>query len=225
MRRPLVALFDRPVNRCFLVQPSLRKKSDQCVRIGTLALLQPAGRCSRKGLLIHLAAGAWNSFKCVNLPDRRICYAQTMDRRGLVIAGLACGLSSAVSRAEAAGAKPKAKSTVNNAARRITASSHYTPAPGLNSGVLVGGRFSGIIQVDAGIEIPNEADQARAEKMGPRLRDQLRAAVADYAALHYRAFDVPDPTRLKVLLQAAVDKTLGANKGKVYLASLMITRS
>ena len=148
-----------------------------------------------------------------------------MQRRALIFAGLTFGISFAASAAQAAGAKPKAKTAGDNAARRITASPHYTPVSGLNASILTSGRFGGIIQVDAGLDIPNETDQARAEKMGPRLRDQLRAAVADYAALHYRAFDVPDPTRLKVLLQAAVDKTLGANKGKVYLASLMITRS
>ncbi|MBL8544131.1 MAG: hypothetical protein JNJ63_10025 [Hyphomonadaceae bacterium] len=107
---------------------------------------------------------------------------------------------------------------------RLTSAESFLPMPTLSSSVLQRYSTLGMIVVDMGIDVPDEALRTRAQLNAPRLRDALRSAVATYASVYYRDRTAPDPTQITRLMQQAVDRTLGASGAQVLLVNIIYQR-
>lgn len=124
-----------------------------------------------------------------------------------------------------AAGKPAAKGSVNDeAARRITVAESYVPQFGLTATVSANYARAGMITVDAGLDVPDPALRDKLRKMAPRVRDTLRAAVAEYANTHYRPGAAPDPDTIARMLQLAINRETGGQGAKVLLANVMVQR-
>ncbi len=127
--------------------------------------------------------------------------------------------------AHASGGGKKAAPAANPVSpqqKRITSSENYVAVPGLIAAIAVNYRFSGLLQVEAGLDIPDAKARTRAGQSMPRLRDSMRTAVADYVGNFYTAGTAPDPAQIKRRLQNAVDAILGPKIATVTLAVVMI---
>lgn len=141
----------------------------------------------------------------------------------LVCAALSLGASApayALAGKAAAGAKTEAAE--GRQAKKVTSSEDYLPFETLSSPIAANYGFQGILVVEAGLDIPDAKLRARAALMGPKLRDAVRTALADYAYRHYRVKSSPDADKLAMLLQAAADRALGQPGAKLLLSSVMI---
>lgn len=107
---------------------------------------------------------------------------------------------------------------------RLTSADSYLPMETITAGVLLRFSYSGMLVVDAGIDVPDAALRHRAQLNGPRLQDALRTAVATYATIYYRDRTAPDPTVLTRLMQQSVDRTLGAPGARVLLTNIIYQR-
>lgn len=107
---------------------------------------------------------------------------------------------------------------------RLTSAESYLPLPTLSAGVLHRYSTQGTLVVDMGLDIPDETLRRRARANEPRLRDALRTALATYATTYYRDRTSPDPAQLTRLMQAAVDRTLGASGAQVLLVNIIYQR-
>jgi len=107
-------------------------------------------------------------------------------------------------------------------AKKVTSSEDYVPFDTFSSPIAAKYGFQGIMVVEAGLDVPDAKLRARAQAMGPKLRDALRTALADYTYRHYRVNSSPDAEKLAQLMQAAADQALGQPGAKLLLASVMI---
>lgn len=130
---------------------------------------------------------------------------------------LAAGRASA---APPAAAKPTASEDPQ--AKRITGSENYFPTFGLRAAISHGFKVNGVLAVDAGLDIPKQETRKLAEAIRPRLINQMRDAVLNYASLSYVVGERPDIVILKARLQKAVDQVLGKGEAKVALASVIV---
>lgn len=108
--------------------------------------------------------------------------------------------------------------------QRLTSAQSYMPMPTLSAGVLQRYSTAGTIIVDMGLDVPDATLRNRAQLNAPLLRDALRSALSTYASTYYREHTAPDPTTLTRLLQASVDRTLGAQGARVLLANVLYQR-
>lgn len=123
-----------------------------------------------------------------------------------------------------AAGKPAGKGAVNESALRITVAESYVPQFGLTATVSANYARAGMITVDAGLDVPDAALRAKLLKMGPRVRDTLRTALAEYANTHYRPGAAPDPDTIARMLQLAINRETGSQGAKVLLANVMMQR-
>lgn len=130
---------------------------------------------------------------------------------------LAAGRASA---APPAAARPTASEDPQ--AKRITGSENYFPTFGLRAAISHGFKVNGVLAVDAGLDIPRQETRKLAEAIRPRLINQMRDAVLNYASLSYVVGERPDIVILKARLQKAVDQVLGKGEAKVALASVIV---
>lgn len=107
---------------------------------------------------------------------------------------------------------------------RLTSAESYLPLPTLSAGVLQRQSTRGVLIVDMGLDIPDQALRRQARLNQPRLRDALRTALATYASTYYRDRTAPSPAELTRLLQQSVDRTLGAPGARVLLANIIYQR-
>ena len=105
--------------------------------------------------------------------------------------------------------------------RMITSSDGYVPLSPLTASVHADFRMRGVLQIEAGLEIPDNRLRARAERLMPRLRDAYVAALSSYAGSNYRYGDVPDADRISAVLQQATDTILG-QEGADFLLGMVI---
>lgn len=105
--------------------------------------------------------------------------------------------------------------------RMITSSQGYVPLSPLTASVHADFRIRGVMQIEAGLEIPDSRLRARAERLMPRLRDAYVAAISRYAGANYRYGDVPDADRISLVLQEATDEVLG-QEGADFLLGMVI---
>jgi flagellar basal body-associated protein FliL len=140
--------------------------------------------------------------------------------RSLFLAAIAFVFASAAS----AGGGDKSKSTSDAEAiqKRGTASKVYLAAAPVSATLTSGSRLSGLLQVDAGFDIPDDKLRARAASMAPVLRDAMREALTRYVAVFQRPGAVPDADRLKTMLQDAADKALGQKGARLVLVSVLV---
>ena len=138
---------------------------------------------------------------------------------------LALLLASSLAAGRAAAAPPPAtpaKPEMDPQAKRITGSEKYIPTFGLRASISRGLKVHGVLAVDAGLDVPEEAVRKMADAVRPRLISAMRDAVLNYASLAYMVGEKPDVEILRSRLQKAVDQTLGAGKARVALASVIV---
>ena len=134
----------------------------------------------------------------------------------LLASSLAAGRAAAAPPAEAA------KPDMDPQAKRITGSENYVPVFGLRASISRGLKVHGVLAVDAGLDVPDEAARKSAAALRPRLISAMRDAVLNYASLSYVVGEKPDVDLLRVRLQKAVDQTLGASKARLAQASVIV---
>ena len=146
-----------------------------------------------------------------------------MRRRALLLALMASlpALPAAASGSSSSSAQEQAPATRQE---RLTSAESYLPMPTLSAGVLQRHSTRGTIVVDMGLDVPDEALRTRVRLNGPRIRDALRTALATYASTYYRDRTAPDLNQLTRLMQAAVDRTMGAAGARVLLANVIYQR-
>jgi hypothetical protein len=138
---------------------------------------------------------------------------------------LALLLASSLTANRASAAPPPAAAAapeMDPQAKRITGSEQYVPTFGLRASISRGFKVQGVLAVDAGLDVPEEATRKLATAIRPRLISSMRDAVLNYASLSYVVGEKPDADILRARLQKAVDQTLGGGKARVALASVIV---
>ncbi|MEE2565174.1 hypothetical protein [Hyphobacterium marinum] len=106
--------------------------------------------------------------------------------------------------------------------RMITSSEGYVPLSPLTASVHADYRIRGVLQIEAGLEIPDSRLRARAQRLMPRLRDAYVAALSRYAGANYRYGDVPDTDRISLVMQETTDEILGQDGADFLLGMVII---
>lgn len=79
----------------------------------------------------------------------------------------------------------------------------------------------GVITVECGVDVPNEALRARANNLHPRLRDAYAGLLQGYAGGLPKA-TVPNADYLAGEMQKATDRVLGKAGGKFLIGTILI---
>ena len=79
----------------------------------------------------------------------------------------------------------------------------------------------GVITVECGVDVPNEALRAKANTIQPRLRDAYAGILQGYAGGLPKA-TVPDADYLAGEMQKATDRLLGKAGGKFLVGTILI---
>lgn len=108
--------------------------------------------------------------------------------------------------------------------KKVTADATFLQLPALQ--VSIGGpyRYTGLMVLEFGLEIPNEVLRAKAEGLEPRLRDAHSQAMNQFAANYYKAGTVPNAAELANRLQRATDAVLGQKGARILLGSILVTK-
>ena len=149
-----------------------------------------------------------------------------MTIRQTLLAAFALALSSAAS----AHASPPPSSGDGHGAppqqaqrgRSITSSPDFVPLAPLTATLQADYRLRGILQIEAGLEIPDSRLRARAEEMMPRLHNAYVTQLSIYAGANYRYGEMPDAERISMMLQRATDEVLGQEGARVLLGMVVI---
>jgi hypothetical protein len=121
-------------------------------------------------------------------------------------------------------AEPPAEKTAESdpQAKRITGSENYIATFGLRASISHGYTVSGVMAVDAGLDVPSAKTRKRVDALKPRIMSEMRDAVLTYASLSYQDGQKPDADMLEIRLQKAVDGVLGPGEARVALASVIV---
>lgn len=119
-------------------------------------------------------------------------------------------------------AKPPAAGEADPAAKRITGSNNYVPTFGLRAPISRGFSVSGVLAVDAGLDVPSEQTRKQVAALKPRVMSAMREAVMNYASLSYVIGGVPDADMIRARLQKAIDGVVGKGQAQVTLASVIV---
>ncbi|MGE0829668.1 MAG: Tat pathway signal protein [Hyphomonadaceae bacterium] len=143
-------------------------------------------------------------------------------RRALIVLAAAALAASAAPASAQHGGGSEQQDRGNE--RALTSAVSYVALPTFSSGVIGRLRSTGTLVVDVGLDIPDAGLRARANAMGPRLRDGLRTALSTYANTYYRDGAAPDPAQMARLMQTAVDRTLGRAGARLLIANVVYQR-
>ena len=130
-------------------------------------------------------------------------------------------LPSLTFRADAAGGGDSSYQ-VDKAIARITGSKIYVAVQGVNVPIANWDGFSGMMAVDAGLEIDDKDLRERTQALMPRVRDTIRQSLHIYMNASYVEETVPDLEAMCKRMQKAVDRMLGPGKAKVTISSAII---
>lgn len=106
--------------------------------------------------------------------------------------------------------------------RSITSSPDFVPLAPLTATLQADYRLRGILQIEAGLEIPDRRLRTQAEDMMPRLRNAYVTQLSIYAGANYRYGEMPDADRISMMLQQATDEVLGQEGARVLLGMVVI---
>jgi len=135
-----------------------------------------------------------------------------MDRR-LLAAALVAPLFAAAGAAEAAsGGKERKKG----------GGMSFLQVPTLTASLARADGRRGVLTVESGVDVRDEALRQRAEQLQPRLRDAYNTALTRFAASLRPGF-APDADRLAVELQAVTDRVLGRKGARLLLGTILVT--
>ena len=110
-------------------------------------------------------------------------------------------------------------------AKKITGSKNYVSMFGIRASVSACFSVSGMISVDAGLDIQDPKIRKKMEAIRPRVIDAARRSLLSYANGPYRIGEAPNLDMLRARLQRAVDQQLGEGNAKVVLASVIVFES
>jgi hypothetical protein len=79
----------------------------------------------------------------------------------------------------------------------------------------------GVITMECGVDVPNEALRARANDLQPRLRDAYSSVLQAYAGGLPKA-TVPNADYLAGEMQKATDRVVGKTGGKFLIGTILI---
>lgn len=133
---------------------------------------------------------------------------------------LASALAAGVAEAEPPPASTKLDT--DDQSKLISGSEHYVPTFGLRASIARGFKVSGVLAVDAGLDVPSEATRKLCASLRPRLMSALRDAILNYASVSYVVGERPDADLLRARMQKAVDQVLGKGEARVALASVLV---
>jgi len=109
-----------------------------------------------------------------------------------------------------------------DATKKLGGSASFLPIQAVAVTIMKNYRPAGVIQVDFGLEIPDDALRTRAQALAPVIRDAMHAATSTYLNTSYQVGQVPNADRLAAMLQSVADRQLGAGKTKLYLVSIVV---
>jgi len=133
-----------------------------------------------------------------------------MDRRLITaLAALAAAVLPAAARAAGGGAKKK------------SGGGSYVPIQSMLGATVRGGGKRGVLSVDLGLDVPDEALRMRAEQSAPRLRAAYLQVVQSYAA-GLAPGALPNVDYLGQTLQRQTDSVLGKAGARVLLGSVIV---
>lgn len=139
-----------------------------------------------------------------------------------LLAATPAALASPPAGGDGQGASSASPAGASDRRRMITSSPGYVPLTALTASVHADYQIRGVLQIEAGLEIPDSRLRARAERLMPRLRDAYVAALSRYAGANYRFGDVPDTDRISLVLQQATDEILGEDGADFLLGMVII---
>lgn len=105
---------------------------------------------------------------------------------------------------------------------KTTDSDSFVALPAFSATVSDGFHISGVLSVEAGLEIPDSALRAKAQHLSPRLNDAYMSALTAYAGGAYAPGQVPDADKIARMLQTATDEVLGQDGAHVLLGMVMV---
>jgi flagellar basal body-associated protein FliL len=108
-----------------------------------------------------------------------------------------------------------------SAQKRTTTSPYFIEFQGLATAVVDQARPAGMLQVEFGLEVPDEALHERATRLMPLLRAECAEALRTYAGDMYVFGTPPDAEEIGGLMQQRVDGALGASGAQVVLAMVI----
>lgn len=97
----------------------------------------------------------------------------------------------------------------------------YIQFPGLTASILRRSGRHGVLQIEAGVDVPDAALRTRAEQSLPRLRDAYTRFLVIYAA-SIPPGGAPDPQQVGAELQRATDRVLGRPGARLLLGTLLV---
>lgn len=109
--------------------------------------------------------------------------------------------------------------------KKVTADQTFLQLPSISASIGGPYRFSGLMVVEFGLEIPDEKLRAKAEALGPRLRDAHSQAMMQFALAYYKPGTVPNADKIANRLQRATDTVLGTKGAKVLLGSILLNNT
>ncbi|WP_203290868.1 flagellar basal body-associated FliL family protein [Maricaulis parjimensis] len=117
---------------------------------------------------------------------------------------------------------PAQQSNEESRHRTLTNSPSYVPIAALTATVQANHRARGLLQIEAGLEVPDAQLRRRVERYMPRLRNAWVTALSVYAGVNYRYGDIPDADRIAEVLQEATDMTLGEEGAQILIGMIII---
>ena len=135
---------------------------------------------------------------------------------------LSCLLATALSGIASAAPPPAAKQEADPATARISGAESYIPTFGLRASISRGFGISGVLAVDAGLDVPDKKNRDRAIAYRPRIINAMRDAVLNYASQSYIVGERPNTDILRARMQRTIDDILGPSTATVTLASVII---
>ncbi len=97
----------------------------------------------------------------------------------------------------------------------------YTQFPALTASVFRSDGRRGVLSVEAGIDCPDPAVKARADLLGPRLRDAYVQYLAAYAA-GLAPGTIPDADQIAAALQRKTDAVVGRPGARLLLGTILV---
>lgn len=119
-------------------------------------------------------------------------------------------------------ALPTQSFAAGGSSKGTTSDSPYIGQTQIATSILVSFRPVGILQVDMGLYVSNQAQRSRAAGLQPVLRNAWRRTTQEFTNSYYVRGRVPDAVLLGQRLQAATDEVLGPGAARVMLASVVV---
>ena len=108
------------------------------------------------------------------------------------------------------------------AQRKTTQSESFVPIDPMYATILEGSKPRGLLMVELGLDIPDNAMRARVSHALPALRDAYVRSLMAYGATAVRAWRQPNVEDIADRMQTVTDRLLGEPGAKVLMAQTAI---